>query len=63
MDADSPDPVTATLREIAAAAERVAAADGAEPGVLDLRVVQILAAASFDGQEAAEKLVRDALRD
>lgn len=55
-----------TLRAIAAAAERIAASGGSgEAGsdVLDLGAVELLAAESFDGQDAAEKLVRDALRD
>lgn len=66
VDADSPDSVTGMLREIMAASERVAAVGGSGetgPDELDLRVVEILAAGSFAVQEAAEKLVRDALRD
>jgi hypothetical protein len=66
VDADSPDWVTGMLREIMAASERVAAVGGSGetgPDELDLRVVEILAAGSFAVQEAAEKLVRDALRD
>lgn len=66
MDAEPPDSVVGTLRAIAAAAERIAAvgdADETGPDVLDLRAVEILAAGSFDGQDAAERLVRDALRD
>lgn len=66
MDADSPDTVIQTLRAIAVAAERIAAsgdAGEAGPDTLDLRAMEILAAEPFDGQNAAEKLVRDALRD
>lgn len=54
------------LRAIAAAAERIAAvgdADETGPDVLDLRTVEILAADPFDRQDAAERLVQDALRD
>lgn len=66
VDADIPDSVLETLRAIAAAAERIAASgevDETGPDVLDLGAVEILAAEPFDGQDAAEKLVRDALRD
>lgn len=53
------------LRGIVAAADRVAAAPGDSAGrdELDLGVVEILAADSFTEQDAAEKLVRDALQD
>ena len=61
-----PDSVIETLRAIAAAADRVAAAGGAGmagPDTLELRVVEVLAAEPFAEQIAAEKLVRDALHD
>jgi hypothetical protein len=66
VDTDSPDPVIATLRAIAVAAGRIAASGDASaeaPDVLELKVVEILAAEPFSEQDAAEKLVRDALRD
>lgn len=66
VDADSPETVMGTLRAIAAAAERIAAsgdASEAGPDVLDLGVVEILAAEPFAEQDAAEKLVQGALRD
>jgi hypothetical protein len=66
VDADFPDSVVGTLRAIAAAADRIAASDDAGAtgrDELDLGVVEILAAEPFVEQDAAEKLVRDALRD
>lgn len=61
-----PDSVMGTLRAIAAAADRIAAsgeAGTAGPDRLDLQIVEILAAEPFAKQDAAEKLVRDALHD
>jgi hypothetical protein len=66
VDADLPDSVMGTLRAIAIAAGRVPATGAASPAerdVLDLQVIQILVAEPFAEQNAAEKLVRDALRD
>jgi hypothetical protein len=63
VEADLPDSPMGILRGIAAAADRIAIPDEASRDELDLGVVEILAAESFDEQEAAEKLVRDALRD
>jgi hypothetical protein len=66
VDADMPDSVGGMLRAIAAAAERIADSadvDAAGPDVLELGIVEILAAEPFVEQDAAEKLVRDALRD
>jgi hypothetical protein len=66
VDADTPDSVMGTLRAIAAAADRIPTsgeADAARRDELDLGVVEILASESFAEQDAAEKLVRDALRD
>ncbi len=64
VEADLPDSVMEILRGIVAAADRVAASgDSAGRDELDLGVVEILAADSFTEQDAAEKLVRDALQD
>jgi hypothetical protein len=66
VDADLPNSVLGILRAIAAAADRIPAsgeADTAGRDQLDLGVVEILAAEPFAEQDAAEKLVRDALRD
>jgi hypothetical protein len=66
VDADLPNSVLGTLRAIAAAADRIPAsgeADAAGRDELDLKVVEILAAEPFAEQDAAEKLVQDALRD
>jgi hypothetical protein len=54
-----------TLQGIMAAAERIAAPDAKSAGsdVLDLKVVEILAADPYVKQDAAEKLVRDALQN
>lgn len=54
------------LQGIVAAAERIAASDDAQSAgsdVLDLKVVEILAADPYAKQDAAEKLVRDALQN
>ena len=66
VDADLPDSVIGTLREIAAAADRIPASGdvgAAGRDELDLGVLEILAAEPFAELDAAEKLVRDALRD
>jgi hypothetical protein len=66
VDVDSPDSAMRTLEGIAAAAQRIAAhgnASGTASDVLDLKVVEILAADPYAMQDAAEKLVRDALQD
>jgi hypothetical protein len=66
VDADLPDSVMGTLRAIAAAADRIAGSDDAGAAVrdeLDLGVVEILIVEPYAEQEAAEKLVRNALRD
>lgn len=66
VDADPPDSVMGTLRAIATAADRISASGAADPAgrdELDLGVVEILTAEPFAEQDAAEKLVRDALRD
>lgn len=66
VDADLPDSVVGTLRAIAAAADRIAASDDAGAAgrdELELGVVEILIAEPYAEQEAAEKLVRNALRD
>jgi hypothetical protein len=66
VDADMPDSVWGMLQAIAAAADRIAASadiGAAGPDVLELDIVEILAAEPFVEQDAAEKLVRHALRD
>ncbi len=66
VDAEMPDSVIGTLQGIMAAASQITSSgedDPAGPHYLDLRVVEILAAEPFSEQDAAEKLVRDALHD
>lgn len=64
MEADLPNSVMGILQGITAAADRVVASgDSAARDELDLEVVKTLAADSFTEQDAAEKLVRDALQD
>jgi hypothetical protein len=66
VDTEMPDSVMGTLRAIAAAADQIATSSDTGtggPDVLDLSIVEVLAAEPFAEQAAAEKLVRDALHN